>query len=83
MKSNVNLAFTDEAREYLKSLGFSNFKMAWRDMPTLPAIGDTMWLDSTDDRLMFSVTDRTFMFNPGGDASLEIELGLLGPASDR
>lgn len=75
--TGLTLAFTDEARDLLKSEGHSDFLWPSINTPAIPAIGDAMWLDDADPNMRFIVVRRTFIRSVlSNDLTVELELGL-------
>lgn len=75
--TSLTLAFTEEAREFLKADGHGDFVWQSVNLPTFPAIGDCIWLDDADPMLRFVVVKRTFIRSLlSEDVAVELELGL-------
>jgi len=77
MEMPIALTFNEPAVLYLDQLGLQDFQLPKSQMAVVPVIGDTVWLDPKEPRLMFTVVGRTFTISPYGVAQIELELGLL------
>lgn len=73
----LTLAFTADAREFLKAEGHTDFRWPSVNLLAIPSVGDHIWLDDSDPNLIFRVEQRTFIRSLlSQDVGMELELGL-------